>query len=329
MVKYFLYNLLPNFSFLRLEYFGKYLKKLWSQYPLLSTIDLFLCVYFLHFVFIRVPECVVYKCVCVGRYESTAVIYQYYNACIFIKYLRFTSYFQRENGYVQCMCILLSAIALIIMLCICCGLCIHTCNISTFDRHAIREFEDRRKIPSPNRSLKQMRGILSSSCRCTCSIACPTTGRKNSRKNSRRISRAATPLIASSRHSLAHLFPSYIQLSTGNSHRKYSLWEGVGWSGLHQWIRKKRKERNGVLRRLQQLRSYRRNSLLFTNSSNGSFYCRGTDDSHHNAVHLYSDQANPLGDPAESRFASWLTLVMDFWIKGIEENLENLAPKHV
>ena len=40
-------------------------------------------------------------------------------------------------------------------------------------------------------------------------------------------------------------------------------------------------------------------SLLFTNSSKGSFCCRRTIGSP--PQHLYSDQANPLGDPAETQ----------------------------
>ena len=225
------------------------------------------------------------------------------------------------------MCILLSVIALNTLLCICCGLCIHTCTISKFDRHAIRAFEDRRKVPSPNRLLKQMRGILSSSCRCTCSIACPTTGRKNSRKNSRRISRAATPLIASSRHSLAHLFLAYIQLSTGNSHLKYSLWEGVGWSGVHERIRKKRKERKVFYVAFNSLGHIAEIPFFLRIVPRGLSIAEGPTTALHNAAHLYSDQATPLGDPAESRSASWLTLVMDFWIRGNKENQENIAPK--
>ena len=72
-----------------------------------------------------------------------------------------------------------------------------------------------------------------------------------------------------------------------------------------------RKEgRNWVLRRFQQLRSYRdeietRNREEIPYSSRivprGLSVADGPEAILHNAAHLYSDQANPLGDPAEIR----------------------------
>ena len=68
--------------------------------------------------------------------------------------------------------------------------------------------------------------------------------------------------------------------------------------------------RNWVLRRFQQLRPYRdeietRNREEIPYSSQiaprGLSVAEGPYAVLHNAAHLYSDQANPLGDPAETR----------------------------
>ena len=68
--------------------------------------------------------------------------------------------------------------------------------------------------------------------------------------------------------------------------------------------------RNWVLRRFQQLRSYRdeietRNREEIPYSSRivpmGISVADGPKTALHKAEHLYGDQANPLGDPAETR----------------------------